>query len=209
MVTCQICGKQMKWIQNTHLKHHDITLEEYRAKYPGSPTKTQEMHDELVRTRKRVQRKPIIICAREGCNDVVKHRKHRYCSTSCRSKDNYRDNLGMFATTEGNPGYVNGEYAHGKSQKQKAYERDNGKCQRCGCDVGKDKKYGIHHLVPRRLFIDKTLADSLSNLVTLCSKDHRDVEAEFVEHLFELYSNKIYMEPQHLMVFLRDKIRND
>ncbi len=184
-----------------------MTLNEYRDKYPGSPTKTQEMHDELVRTRKRVQRKPIKLCRIEGCSNPVKNwRANNYCSNSCRGKANISKNLKQYATSRGNPGYVNGEYSYGKSQKQKAYERDKGKCQRCGCDVGNGTKYGVHHLVPRRLFTDKLLADSLENLVTLCSKDHRDVEAEFVESLYFLFMNKAYMEPKHLMVYLREKI---
>jgi len=203
MVTCQLCGKQMKWIQNTHLAKHGYTLAEYRIDFPNSPVKTEEIQKRLER---RGQRKPIRFCARKGCGNTL-NKGNKYCSSKCNALDNPEVGLHHKGyTTHLNPNYTDGTYSYGKSQKQKAYERDKGKCQRCGCDVGSGTKYGVHHLVPRRLFRDKASADSLDNLVTLCSKDHRDVEAEFVEHLYYLYMNAIHMEPKHLMVYLREKI---
>lgn len=32
-VTCKICGKQLKTITNTHLKRHDLTMDEYQQQY--------------------------------------------------------------------------------------------------------------------------------------------------------------------------------
>lgn len=34
-VTCQICGEKMKFINNRHLKKHNITVNEYKIKFPN------------------------------------------------------------------------------------------------------------------------------------------------------------------------------
>ena len=44
---CQICGKEMKMINNTHLKSHNITIEEYKINYPGSPTMSNELSEKF------------------------------------------------------------------------------------------------------------------------------------------------------------------
>jgi len=36
LVTCAICNKQYKYINNTHLKQHGLTIKEYRLKFPES-----------------------------------------------------------------------------------------------------------------------------------------------------------------------------
>ena len=35
-VTCQICGKHLKQLNNLHLRIHNISIEDYRKKYPNS-----------------------------------------------------------------------------------------------------------------------------------------------------------------------------
>lgn len=37
MITCLICLKKFKRITRTHLQHHNITTEEYRQMFPGTP----------------------------------------------------------------------------------------------------------------------------------------------------------------------------
>jgi hypothetical protein len=34
-ITCKICGKKLKYLTNTHLKKHNITILEYKEKYGG------------------------------------------------------------------------------------------------------------------------------------------------------------------------------
>jgi hypothetical protein len=40
-VTCEICGERFKMITHKHLAHHGLTFEEYKTRYPNSPTKTE------------------------------------------------------------------------------------------------------------------------------------------------------------------------
>lgn len=43
MPECRICGKSMRWIQNTHLRLHNITREEYIHKFPDAILKDEEI----------------------------------------------------------------------------------------------------------------------------------------------------------------------
>lgn len=211
MVTCQICGQQMNWIQNTHLKKHNMTLEEYREKFPNSPTKTQAVHEEIVRTRYRVKRVPIKICKREGCGKPVTNwRVNIYCSSRCNALDNESVGLhhkGFAEKGSLNHNYVNGDYSSNKSQKELAYERDNGRCVKCGLDVdGIKNRYGVHHIIPRRLFSCFKEADNIDNLLTLCSSCHRDEETNFANILFMLYTTENYMTITELREYVKNTI---
>lgn len=46
-VVCQICGKKLKWINNLHLRTHNITLDDYKLKYPNAQLLTQNVRDGL------------------------------------------------------------------------------------------------------------------------------------------------------------------
>ena len=37
-ITCMVCNKQMKMLNNSHLKNHGMTFEEYKALYPDAKT---------------------------------------------------------------------------------------------------------------------------------------------------------------------------
>jgi len=41
-IICQECGKSFKLLAPAHLKHHDITMAEYRLKYPNCPVSGAE-----------------------------------------------------------------------------------------------------------------------------------------------------------------------
>ncbi|MFW6282352.1 MAG: DUF7487 domain-containing protein [bacterium] len=43
-VICQICKKQLEKIDGRHLKYHKIKIDEYRIKYPDSPTVTRKKY---------------------------------------------------------------------------------------------------------------------------------------------------------------------
>lgn len=201
----------MNYIQNTHLKKHNITPTEYKKRYPDSRMVSESTSAEIARTRRKLVRVPIKLCDREGCNNPVRHwKENRYCSCRCNALDNERVGLhhkGYADTGSGNHMYTNGDYSHNKHQKQKAYERDRGCCVKCGQSVnGITEKYGVHHLVPRRLIEDKELADSLGNLVTLCNKHHKEVESKFADEIFELYRANDIKSLEDLMLHLRSKI---
>ena len=42
MVTCQICNRQFKQINNTHLSTHEITIDEYKFRFPNCPVVSKE-----------------------------------------------------------------------------------------------------------------------------------------------------------------------
>ncbi len=204
-VVCKVCGKEMSWIQNSHLSKHGITLAEYQERYPGSPTKTTKLVNKIKDTRGFVERPT---CSREGCNNLVAESHNKYCSRRCSSKVQAETgHFKNFTVGDMNPSRTDGKHSHGKGQKKLAFERDEGCCQRCHKQLdGKQSKYGVHHLIPRRTFADYKDADILENLVTLCSKCHKDVETELVDHLIRLYQDRIFLDTTDLMQYLRDKI---
>lgn len=205
MVECRVCGQEMKWIQNTHLKKHDMTLEQYRKLYPDAPNKDKEMVETLKKTRWGNYKVPTKKCANPSCNNMV-HYKNKYCSYACNGKDNSINYLGKYATKEGNPNYKGGEYSYCRDQKRLAFQRDKGTCQKCQKKLdGKQVRYGVHHIVPRRLFENKEEADSLENLTTLCSSCHRYIESEFTLFIFELYKTKRYLEVSQMITEIKEK----
>lgn len=42
MVTCKICGREYGLISHTHLRQHQITVADYRIKFPDSPIHSEE-----------------------------------------------------------------------------------------------------------------------------------------------------------------------
>jgi len=44
-VICKVCNKKFKRITNTHLKKHEITVEEYKRMFPKVPIISEEMRD--------------------------------------------------------------------------------------------------------------------------------------------------------------------
>jgi hypothetical protein len=67
------------------------------------------------------------------------------------------------------------------SQRQRALERDDHTCQRCGMGSKKHRvKYGmslhVHHVVPWHEFDDHKERNDLSNLLTLCASCHAEYE---------------------------------
>jgi len=43
MIPCQVCGQLFEVIQTTHLKRHNLTINEYRILYPDAPLMTEYM----------------------------------------------------------------------------------------------------------------------------------------------------------------------
>ncbi|WAB25259.1 HNH nuclease [Lysinibacillus phage vB_LfM_LysYB2] len=185
MPKCEICGTTMKWIQNTHLKKHGITQDEYRERFPGALLKDEEMTRILSETRHKAEIKK---CANLGCDNDVKGKQRKYCSYSCAST--HRIALGTNSVVQSgelNNAYKDGSTAHWRKMSAETFERDVCCCVKCKKDLSTDTKYGIHHIIPRRLFDDFLEADVLNNLVTLCNKCHRQIEADTLHLVFKLY----------------------
>lgn len=205
MAECKICGKTMRWIQNTHLKLHNITKEEYMGKFPDAVLKDEEITKIFKETRMTVERP---ICAREGCNNRTTNRNNKYCSYSCSSTD--RIKLGTNAVVkmgEDNVGYINGRYASWSAARKEAFDRDKGCCIRCKTKIDPNKdKYGAHHIIPRRIFEDYKEADDLNNIVTLCNKCHQQVEADSLLVVYKLFLSGEFKDIDTLREYLKDNL---
>lgn len=204
MVTCKICKAKMKWIQSTHLKKHDMTSAEYLERFPGARLKDAEMTKVLSDTRRKAERKP---CALPGCVNEVVGRQHKYCSLVCSNK--HRAIMGTNPITKfgtENYAYKNGLSSNSrKTQKQLAYERDSKTCQKCNADVS-SSRYGIHHIIPKRLFEDYREADQVGNLTTLCSLCHKKVEADTLHVVFKLYLDGKMMTREELTDYIKQTL---
>lgn len=44
-IKCLICNKELQFINNTHLKSHGITIQEYKSMYPGCQVKSDMLRD--------------------------------------------------------------------------------------------------------------------------------------------------------------------
>jgi len=53
-IKCMICGKTLGLIDSRHLRKHNITLLEYRKKYPNEPTTRKNKLDEQLIDYKRI-----------------------------------------------------------------------------------------------------------------------------------------------------------
>lgn len=98
--------------------------------------------------------------------------KQRFCSNPCLNK--WKRKSGMYKG-KNNPRYEDGSSItkgyRGEDwsiQRKKAYERDNGMCQKCGEQI----RVAIHHILPWKYSKD----NSLTNLICLCPSCHMTEE---------------------------------
>jgi endogenous inhibitor of DNA gyrase (YacG/DUF329 family)/transposase-like protein len=114
----------------------------------------------------------------EWCGQAETFRKseapERFCSQACMLEWRSTEYSG-----EGHPRWKNnGRYYRGANwhtQREKARERDNHKCQQCGKESG-EESHDVHHIIPFEEFDDHERANRLENLITLCKSCHQNVE---------------------------------
>jgi hypothetical protein len=113
--------------------------------------------------------------------------KNHFCNKECESKFKKREWRG-----EDHPTYSGGRLRqlgpNWHEQRRKTIQQDNNKCQECGMTMKEhkqkhDQELHVHHKVPRKQILsdDPTqqefkLANSLTNLVTLCVSCHKTIE---------------------------------
>jgi len=131
----------------------------------------------------------------EWCGDtmdrkpsVVERRTFHFCSYDCMGEWRSECRAGKDAPAwEGG-----GELYRGpnwQKQRERAVNRDDQQCRRCGCTETEHfeeygRKLSVHHLTPVREFYreadseepDFTEVNALNNLVTLCVECHRKIE---------------------------------
>ena len=101
MPTCPICNKEMKYINNTHLKSHGLTPNEFKELYPEVEAISAEVIDakkkngligksvsrkteeKIYADRVAKYNKSPKKCKNCGCNMVYDKRKNKFCSHKC------------------------------------------------------------------------------------------------------------------------------
>lgn len=207
MVICEVCGKELNMVTNSHLALHGMTPEEYRTRYPGVAMFDEEVRKIIHQTRHRVERPK---CMHPKCDNSVTESYNIFCSNSCRSSYNFSKEYRNLQGGERSRLYKHGrsiakaeriaknrkytKYSRkgewkklGDSQKRLARERDSFECQKCGEPVS-GKKAHVHHIVAERCFDDANIAHDLGNLVTLCWHCHNFIEADTKKEL-HIHSN--------------------
>jgi 5-methylcytosine-specific restriction endonuclease McrA len=104
-------------------------------------------------------------------------RVHQVCSRRCLYA--YRREH-----PEANPDYWGGPFPtygpNWQEQRQRALQRDQYTCRRCGGVPAQPNQLQVHHLRPRRDCGDNwELADAIGNLITLCTSCHKLSEWEW------------------------------
>jgi len=121
-----------------------------------------------------------------NCGDTFRDleiRNREYCSKSC-----YREASKELFAGENNPVWRGGwDWYYGPNwdeQREKAIERDNHECQRCGApESDMDRSPDVHHIKRIGWFKEEyerpdwwVRGNKLENLVTLCRQCHQQVE---------------------------------
>lgn len=129
----------------------------------------------------------ICLCCGKTFKEPVSRMKEakgrgKYCSRECR--DQHR-------TGSNHPQFISGisTYKRGsnwQSTRRSILRRDNYTCQHCFVtkeEVGGKWHFHVHHIKPYRLFSNYEDANQESNLITLCDKCHRKIEAQIQQEM--------------------------
>jgi 5-methylcytosine-specific restriction endonuclease McrA len=105
---------------------------------------------------------------------AIKDENKCYCTTPCYKA--YRKSIAGEKHWAWRGGHDEYRGANWKKERLLAVARDNGRCQRCGLQVGTG--IDVHHIRPYRLFKSADKANVLDNLMCLCARCHKKVEWE-------------------------------
>ncbi len=150
--TCPVCSSVWRATSNYQIRIQEFCSRACRTKIHGNGRSVSTTKRNCKYCEKEMQVLP--------CHLKTKW----FCSKSCSSRFH---NQG-----EGNPAWKGGD-ARGKYWKRQARKRDSYTCQFPSCErQSRGKGTHAHHKVPRSVGGE----DALENLITLCSKHHREVE---------------------------------
>ena len=186
-VVCQICSKHLKQINNLHLRIHNISINEYRKKYPNcqiTPIKKNKLMSKLM---KKLQvnggfgtgykhndiSKQKIRDRFLGIPKTPEHCQH-ICDTHQSMKGNKNPNWKGGISTKRNLFISSDEY---KQWRTSIFERDNYTCQECNIRGG---SLNSHHILPYRHYPEFGLR--IENGITLCEKCHKETFGKEYEY---------------------------
>lgn len=161
--TCEACGGEFEATTAYAITKQRFCDRSCRSQVIGNGRKVERTERDCLNCGKTMEVLP--------CHFKTK----KFCSYACGNSYNQQG--------ERNSQWKGGD-ARGKYWKKKARERDNFTCQFPGCHIQhKGKGTHAHHKIPRS--VDG--ADELENLITMCSKHHREMEGRLLKALMELH----------------------
>lgn len=117
------------------------------------------------------------VCEEEFYIQKSKTSRRKTCSREC-----FGEYFSKNYSGSDNPCWQGGKsrYYYGTNwyrMREKAWERDNYECQICGRDESElSTKPSVHHIKPIKEFENPEDANTLENLITVCTKHHKMIE---------------------------------
>ena len=160
---CENCGKEIEYSESRKYKRK--YCDECASKRLW--TKENKIDTECAYCHKKIRVIPSRYKSNQSC----------YCDVECMAKDYATKYSG-----ENSPTWKGGKTHHYTggffSARNQARLRDGFTCQRCGITEDEyGKELSVHHLHSYRDYEDKTEANDLSNLISLCEPCHRFVHS--------------------------------
>lgn len=213
-IECRVCGKPFKVISNTHTRFkHNITMEQYKSKFPGAPIESAvaKSVNNAVRKSNANTVTALRVRSRTGKNNKGKIRSVDFKET--RSKKYAGDGNPFYNKThsletrkklsahfqgvdiEEWEDFSNDEHKRAWKSKrakrwsQDIFKRDNYTCGLCGKRGG---DLEAHHIIRRADAPDLTY--NLNNGITLCVPCHKETfgkEANYAEGLRAMVDKKL------------------
>lgn len=211
-IECQVCGKNLRLITNSHLKTHNMSPAEYKINFPGTSLASENTVSNNSRARKEYANSP---AARNKTSLIGKRNKGK------RRTQSWCSNRSLSYTGEGNPffdkthsletrkklsahfqgvdleeweDFSNDEHKRAwKSKRAKRWSQDIFKRDDYTCGVCSKRGGDLeaHHIIRR---IDAPeLTYVLGNGITLCVLCHREItgkEAHYKERFKKMVSDK-------------------
>ncbi len=143
---------------------------------------------------------PFATCAFEGCNNQVSSRRAKFCSHSCNSKNNQKNNPTLLrAGGEDSLNWIDGRSSIPDRSMAEVKKKANHTCQACGKYY---KNIDVHHLIPQRCSDDIVENNKTENLVVLCRGCHQASERAFIN---EVSIRAFRLEKEYMDELLQDQ----
>jgi len=196
-VQCQICGRWFRQITETHLQFkHDMTMEEYREKYPDSETLPENIRLRLVEANKEKWNRPgyrekvakkISDMNKIVMNDPDRIKRLQMSSRRRWDESNEREKYSEMRKGENNPNWRGGctpekqdlcNSSKYSQWRRKVLERDGHRCRKCG---RQNAILHCHHIL--RYSDYPELALNMNNGISLCRDCHSEVTGNEYEYV--------------------------
>jgi hypothetical protein len=196
-VICQVCGQSMREVTWTHLKTHNMTLKDYKLKYPECQVRCIETM--IVKSKSAILANADLVRRQtqsekmSGYKNPFYGRKHTDAVRdviSSNSKATWAKDYDRLCeirkrcslSGEKHPNWKGGTVCGSKKHRlrMKALAAYGHRCMIPGCDF--THMVHVHHIVPR---VEQGV-DELENCILLCPNHHSMADAELFEREYLL-----------------------